>query len=125
MKEADSEVARSDGERPGEGAEGGKQRWPRRRLLRWALGLVPVVAGGGWATFEWLELKDARTWAERWTQEATWLCFARHPDARRWLEDALNSLRSYAPARLMYACWYMEQGEWGSARQILSAPWWR
>jgi hypothetical protein len=88
----------------------------------WALGLVPLAAGGGWATFEWMEREQARTWAEQWTQEAARLCFARHPDTKRWLDDTLRVLKSHGPARLLYACWRMEQGEWGAARNLLSSP---
>ena len=93
--------------------------------MRWALGLVPVVAGGGWATFQWLESRDAadkRIRAARSTQEAAWLCFARHPDTRRILSAALEAGRFYAPAWLVNACWYLEQGEWNLTRAILSHP---
>jgi hypothetical protein len=124
-KETESGMAGPGGERPREELGGRKSRWPRRRLLRWTLGLVPAVAGGGWATLKWLELEeasDARARAERWTQEAAWLCFARHPDATRMLDGALDAVRSYAPARLLYACWHMEQGEWKVARVKLSIP---
>jgi hypothetical protein len=38
------------------------------------------------------------------------------------LNDALWILKSHAPARLVYACWHMERGEWDLARIYLSHP---
>ncbi len=104
---------------------GSTQPGSRRRLLRWALGLAPIVAGGGWATFKWMEQQDAadaRARAEQRTQQAAWMCFARHPGTPRELNSALEALKSHAPARLVYACWYMERGEWDLARVYLSHP---
>jgi|GEM_PF-1138315 len=156
MKETGDSGAKPGSERPPEATEGNRRHWPRRRLLRWALGLVPVAAGGTWATVQWLgrpmdpsrddngepdgpvdgwraeaglerggapkDMPDARTLAARWTDEAAGFCFARHPGTSARLGFALKSLESYAPARLMYVCWFMEQGEWDSAREDLHHP---
>lgn len=132
------------------------RRWPRRRLLRWALGLVPVAAGGAWAAFHGLGAStrrveddsgepdgpvdgyraeaglerggpppgapDARTRAAALTREGASACFARHPSTTGYLVYAFKSVESYAPARLVYACWSIEQGDWDMARKDLSSP---
>src|SRR5436190_1532475 len=54
MKETEGGRVEPGSEQPAVAEEEPGRHWPRRRLLRWALGLVPVVAGGAWATFHWL-----------------------------------------------------------------------
>ncbi|WNG46898.1 hypothetical protein F0U60_24295 [Archangium minus] len=106
------------GERP--------SRWPRRRVLRWALGLAPVVAGGGWAASEWLGGREVvgtggDTWSER-DQEAAWFCFAGHPDASFKVELRFSSPTPNPRARLLRACLSMQEGRWDSARRALAFP---
>jgi hypothetical protein len=130
----------------------GGQRWPRRRVFRWALGLVPVVAAGGWASFKWLgqrersveeggegpedgwEVEGGRVlkggptgktqskeeWAALLTRQAATYCFLGYASASPKLNLALKAVPSHAPARLMYACWYMHKGNWELARSLLS-----
>ncbi len=57
---------------PLEGTGVGTRRWPRRRLLRWALGLVPAAMGGGWATFRWLGERERRMQEEELGPEDGW-----------------------------------------------------
>lgn len=104
---------------------GGKQRWSRRRLLRWVLGLVPAVAGGGWLTSRMLGGSEAGpkenvAWAAELTREAASFRFAGSPGASSILYWALRAAPSYAPARLMSACMFMEEGRWDLAMEDLS-----
>ncbi|WP_257458370.1 hypothetical protein [Archangium lipolyticum] len=95
-------------------------RWPRRRVLRWALGLVPVTAGAGWAAFEWLGGRrglvavesDSEIWADSFTQQVALACFSGHPDAVAGLDRLLQPLTPSRPARLLSACLSMERGDW-------------
>ncbi|PTL83245.1 hypothetical protein [Vitiosangium sp. GDMCC 1.1324] len=54
MKETEGTGVEPGSEQPPAAEEERVRHWPRRRLLRWALGLVPIAAGGGWASFHWL-----------------------------------------------------------------------
>ncbi len=107
-----------------------KPRWPRRRLLRWALGMVPIAAGGGWAAFEWLSGRwsgpkmesDEEAWANSFTQGVAMACFTSHPHLGSGLEGLLQSPRPSRPARLLGACWALETGNWNRVRWHLAAP---
>ncbi|HYO68853.1 MAG TPA: hypothetical protein VEU33_22500, partial [Archangium sp.] len=126
----------------------------RRRLLRWALGLVPAAMGGGWATFRWLDERERRMQEEElgpedgWeveggrvlrggpekhskspearaaalAQEAAWYSFAGHPSASIPANLALQVYPSSAPARLVRACWYIQQNVWRVVREDLADP---
>ena len=132
----------------------GTRRWPRRRLLRWALGLVPAMVGGGWATFRWLGEREQRRQEEElgpedgWeveggrvlrggpeehskspearaadlAQEAAWYSFAGDSSASTYADLALEVFPSSAPARLVSACWYMQEDEWDVVRKDLADP---
>ncbi|HYO51228.1 hypothetical protein [Archangium sp.] len=112
-----------------EGSGGWKQRWPRRRVLRWALGLAPIAAGGGWAAFEWLgghgwraEQGNEDPWASKQLQGAALLCFAGDPNAAFALSVLLQSPRPDGQALLLRACLSMEEGDWGRVGWYLSYP---
>jgi len=139
---------------PPEVTGAGTRRWPRRRLLRWALGLVPAAMGGGWATFRWIgererrmqeeelgpedgweveggrvlkggpteEIKDPEAEAAKLAQEAAWYSFAGHQSAGTYANLALQVFPSSAPARLVSACWYMQEDAWKVVREELTAP---
>ncbi|WNG61746.1 hypothetical protein F0U59_48810 [Archangium gephyra] len=156
MTKRENGGAEPGSEQPAMVAGSAGTRWPRRRLLRWALGLVPVMAGGSWAASHWLRpstrrmgddgaepdgpvdgwraeaglerggppegAPDARTRAELWTREATVECFARHPQTLIRLDLALRADDDYAPAHLVYACWFIEHDRPDLARKELSHP---
>lgn len=156
MKKSEDGGTEPGREQPITVARGADKRRSRRRLLRWALGLVPVVAGGGWAASHWLRAStrrleddsgepdgpvdgwraeaglerggppegapDARTQAEEWTRDAAAQCFARHPQTTGRLHFALRADDSYAPAHLVYACWFIEHDKWDLARKDLTHP---
>jgi hypothetical protein len=131
MKETEDGGVEPGGEQPPAAAGERSKRWPRRRLLRWALGLVPAAAGGGWAAFEWLGGRerlarrntDDDPWADPQLREAAWLCFANHQGAYWTLDRLLQSPTSRnAPARLLRACLAMERGWPDMVRHDLAWP---
>lgn len=67
----DEQPGPADGTPPRE-AGAGTRRWPRRRMLRWALGLVPATMGGGWATIRWLGERERRMLEEELGPEDGW-----------------------------------------------------
>lgn len=124
MKKSEDGGAEPGSEQPPMVAGGADKRWPRRRLLRWALGLVPVAAGGGWAALDWLGEREASAGDERPSPRTTWMCFAGHPGAYVWLDNWLQPpiLKPNAPARLMRACLYLEHGSLDAMRRDLIWP---
>jgi hypothetical protein len=61
-------------------------------------------------------------WAAQLTQEAAWYCFAGHSSASPKLYWATKVAPSYAPARLMSACWFMQINRWDLVRTELAVP---
>jgi hypothetical protein len=129
MKKSEDGGTEPGSEQPPMVAGGADKQRSRRRLLRWALGLVPVAAGGGWAALDWLGERDglgereASTDDERPSQRATWICFAGHRGAYLELDNWLHPiLEPNAPARLMRACLYLEHGSLDAMRRDLVWP---
>ncbi len=124
MKKSEDGGAEPGSEQPPMVAGGADKRWPRRRLLRWALGLVPVAAGGGWAALDWFGEREASADDERPSQRITWICFAGHRGAYVGLDNWLQPpiLKPNAPARLMRACLYLEHGSLDAMRRDLVWP---
>ncbi|MFL5358954.1 hypothetical protein [Archangium sp.] len=107
--------------------EGGRQRWPRRRVLGWALGLVPLAAGGGWAAYEWLEERARKpkyevAWSNPHYEAALWACYAGDPKAASLVGIVFDWPEPNALCRLLRACLFMEAGEWTQARTNLAFP---
>jgi hypothetical protein len=100
-----------------EKVEEGRQRWPRRRVLRWALGLVPL-AGGGWAAYNWFDghasgKPEDDPWSDPQLQRAAWTWFSGDRRAcHAWLDVLLNGSEPNGPGRLLGACLSMEDGDW-------------
>lgn len=116
----------AQGEGGREEAGGGRQRWPRRRILLWAVGLVPSTLYGGWSAWSWL---DERRQQAKWLEIAkasfprvAAFCQGGHPQAEWRVLELLSRAPSYAPALLLRACLAMERGEWERARKELRAP---
>ncbi|MFY0527895.1 hypothetical protein ACN28I_33670 [Archangium gephyra] len=124
MKKTEDGGTAPGDEQPPMVAGGADKRWPRRRLLRWALGLLPVAAGGGWAALDWLGEREASTGEERPSPRTTWICFAGHRGAYLELDNSLQPpiLKPNAPARLMRACLYLEHGSLDAMRRDLIWP---
>ena len=103
---------------------GERARRSRRRVLGWALGLLPAAAMGGWLAREaWGERqsragKDA--WAARLTRHAAPWRFAGHPSAVSTLNEAIRASASYAPARLMNACLCIDEDQPERVRRELA-----
>ncbi|WP_375768595.1 hypothetical protein NR798_44105 [Archangium gephyra] len=124
MQKSEDGGAEPGSEQPAMVAGGADKRWPRRRLLRWALGLVPVAAGGGWAALDWLGEREASAGDERPSQRTTWMCLAGHRGAYveldNWLQPPIR--KPNAPARLMRACLYLEHGSLDAMQRDLMWP---
>ncbi len=119
-------------------------QWPRRRVLKWALGLAPVLAGGGWAASKgwggreeeeeevylaevgWVKRKPPgerlgpEEYARQLTEQAGMYCLSGYPGASINLDMALEAVPTYAPARLLSACWYMKEDRWDLVQEDLS-----
>ncbi|QRK05988.1 hypothetical protein JQX13_38555 [Archangium violaceum] len=54
------------------------------------------------------------------TQKAAWFSFAGDSSASLQLDLAIKAAPSYAPARLVSACWFMQEGRWDLVREDLS-----
>ena len=91
-------------------------------MLHWSLGLAPILAGGGVATFNWREQAKDDALAARLVASAAPFCFAGAPEARAEADSALSVSRNFAPALFLFACINMEQGRWDEARNTLSVP---
>lgn len=104
-----------------------RPRWPRRRVLGWALGLAPLAAVGGWAAYDWLEERARKpkfevAWSNPHYDAALWACFAGDPKASKLVEIVFDWPEPNALCRLLRACLSMEAGEWAQARTNLSFP---
>lgn len=98
------------------------RKWSRRRVLHWSLGLAPILAGGGVATFKWREQANDDARAAALVERAAPFCFANAPDARKETAEALQASRDYAPALLLLACINLEERNWDAARNVLDVP---
>ncbi|ATB39333.1 hypothetical protein CYFUS_004777 [Cystobacter fuscus] len=56
------------------------------------------------------------------TQQATWPCFAGSPKASLRLAKAIELAPTYAPARVLSACWYMHTDRLDLVPEVLSHP---
>lgn len=99
-----------------------ERKWSRRRVLHWSLGLTPILAGGGVATFNWREQAKDDARAAQLVETAAPFCFAGAPEAREQADSALRVSRNFPPALFLFACIDMEQGRWDSARNTLAGP---
>lgn len=106
---------------------GGRQRWPRRRVLGWAVGLAST-AGAGWAATRWLggrggmtarQAEDPRDTLE--FQRVALLCFAGLPAADSWLSE-MKSSRPDGPTCLLQACRSLEKNDENRVRWHLAFP---
>jgi hypothetical protein len=131
-------------EEDGTEGTGERHRWPRRRMLRWALGLAPAVAGGGWAAFKWWSEREEEeeegylagvgwvrrkprsermgkeAWARQLAEEAGLYCLMGYSGASIKLDMALEADPTHAPARLLSACWYMKEDRWDLVQEDLA-----
>ncbi|NMO15516.1 hypothetical protein HPC49_25600 [Pyxidicoccus fallax] len=103
-----------------EPSSGPQRRRTRRQLLLWALGLTPILAGGGLTTFRWKRKAEEEARAAPLTQAAAYYLFANHPEAGIHIEKALRESSTYAPALLLRACAELEAGNEAAARSTLA-----
>ena len=66
--------------------------------------------------------EDNEEWAATLIQEAGLLCQLGHPDGGVKVDLAVRAAPAYAPARLMRACEFMNEGRWDLAREELATP---
>ncbi|KFA89404.1 hypothetical protein, partial [Archangium violaceum] len=66
--------------------------------------------------------KDPEGDAAALAQEAAWYSFAGHYSAGTSANLAISIFPSSAPARLVRACWYMQENAWHVVREDLSTP---
>ncbi|HEX5750752.1 MAG TPA: hypothetical protein VFZ09_31290 [Archangium sp.] len=66
--------------------------------------------------------KSPEARAAELAQEAAWYSFAGHPSASITANLALEVYPSSAPARLVRACWCMQENRWDLVREDLTAP---
>ncbi|HYO71185.1 MAG TPA: hypothetical protein VEU33_34405 [Archangium sp.] len=114
-------------DQPSRVAEGTVNRWPRRRLLLGALGLVSAAAVGSQLALDGFDEEKASADEDPWaalSQQNLWLCFAGHRGAYSFLDQLLQPpiYWTNAPVRLIRACLYLEHGSLDAMRRDLRWP---
>lgn len=95
------------------------QRWSRRHVLRWSMGLTSLLAGGGVAAYNWREQVESEAQAEKYARRAAPFVFAGAPEARAEADWALRDDRRYPPGLFLFACIDLELGRWDQVRNTL------
>lgn len=100
------------------------REWTRRRVLRWSLGLLPMVAGAGWAVSSWLDERERRQAENAWltsvTRDASFYVFCGRLDEYS-LRELMQRGRHHAPLQLLVACWFTHLGEWDLSLRSLAS----